>query len=167
MQRQALTTRQGFAFLSFLRKNETICSYLGLTLEQMRALIANPKWRLPPVPSREVRNEVRYLGDNYLAFRSANSRASEATLKKLKCEWRRGLHVVQVTDQKHLTALIAFIGSQNYDIDGPTEQYLGESLDITDQTPYALVNEEHLIIDIPQDSPMGDFVFHVLTGEPL
>jgi hypothetical protein len=156
---QPLTTRQGFAFLSFLRKSSYLWSHTGAHEGEIRALLTSPKWKMPLEESKTIHHEVRYLGDNYIGFRTARSRATESDF--------RALDVVQTNSPARLEKAVRVIGEHGFQMDAALEDYLAEAFGAEKLPSSAMVAGDLLVIDVPNDNLVAEFVLHVLMGEPV
>jgi hypothetical protein len=164
---QPLTTRQGFAFLSFLRKSSYLWSHTGAHEGEIRALLTSPKWKMPLEESKTIHHEVRYLGDNYIGFRTARSRATESDFRALEASWAFGMHVVQTNSPARLEKAVRVIGEHGFQMDAALEDYLAEAFGAEKLPSSAMVAGDLLVIDVPNDNLVAEFVLHVLMGEPV
>jgi hypothetical protein len=162
---EALTTRQGWAFLAILRNNN-FYSELGMKKSALDVMIGDPKWRMPLVPSIELRNEVRHIGDNMLGFRTSNSRA-EPEFASMKSVYSNGMKIVTIQNEAQLNAVIDFIGKWGFSLDGATERYLADALSLADGPCRAGVDGDRLVIDAPNQQMLAQFALHVLGADFL
>jgi hypothetical protein len=160
-----LTTRQGWAVLNILR-NHHLHRDLGMKKEAYDEMVTNPTWKTPLVPSVELKNEVRYLGDHFLGFRSSGSK-HDVEMAALHAVYRNGMKVVCVENSIILNDIISFIGSHGFAMDEATERYLGDALSYKGHPSRVVVHEDQLIFDIPDENSFAEFVHHVLGADYL
>jgi hypothetical protein len=161
----ALTTRQGWALLSIMRNNR-LNSDIGMKKDAYDALLTNPQWRTPLVPSVELRSEVRHLGDNILGFRTSNGK-TEAEFSAMNAVYSNGMKILSINNTAHLSAVVDFIGKWGFQIDNATEQFLAQCMEHAETKSRAVVDGESLLVDCPNDHVLAQFTLHVLGARFL
>lgn len=164
-QNKALTTRQAWALLAILRKNQ-VNADLGMKREVYLSYIADPQWRHPLVPSVELKNEVRHIGDNLLGFRTSNGK-TEIEFAAMKAVYSHGMKVVTIDNKATLDAVIEFIGKWRFEMDYATEEFLADCMARIDQWPRAILDGDQILIDVPNQIVLSQFVLHVLGADFL
>lgn len=161
LENRPLTTRQGYAFLSFMRKNR----YLWTNIPKVESILSFPEWKLPLEESKVIHHEVRYIGDNYLGFRTNRSRATGPAFERLDAVWSQGMHVIQVNSRERLEQVISLIGEFGFAMDQAVETYLVAALEAKGLPSSCTSTEEMIVIDVPDDDILAAFSLHVLRGE--
>lgn len=162
----ALTTRQGWAFLAVLRNNQNLNKEIGMKKDALEAMVAKPQWRLPLVPSVELRPEVRHLGDNMLGFRCSISKA-EIEFAAMKAIYSNGMKIVTIENHATLNAVIDFIGKWGFQMDVATERYLADCMTHSSAPTRVIVEGDNILIDVPNANLFAQFAQHVLGAELL
>lgn len=162
---EALTTRQGWAFLNIMRKNP-IYAEISMKKEVFDDILRHPQWKIPLVPSVELRSEVRHLGDNLIGFRCSISKA-EAEFTALNAIYSNGMRIVALRNASDLSAVIEFIGRWGFQMDRETEQFLAEALKFSDTPTKIVLADDQIVIDVPNEHVFAQFALHVLGATIL
>lgn len=162
----ALTTRQGWALLKVLRKIDMLGDMINLTQESIDKVLSDPQWKLPLVPSVELRSEVRHLGDNILAFRSSLGKPFEQAAASLEPTFSHGVKLIAVTTGR-VDKVIALIGEFGFEMDEATEKFLAGTLEHRNKEPRVIAMDDHLVFDVPNNPLLAQFVHHILGADYL
>lgn len=163
----ALTTRQGYACLKLLRNIDGLNDYLSMTPQAFAEAVADPKWRMPLVPSIDIVPEVRYLGDNILGFRTSQGKPFETRVADLDPYFGHGMKMIPATSYARLEKIIAVIGEMGINYDAATEKYLAEALERHRDEPRVAAMEDKIVFDVPNNEPLAHFIHHVLGADYL
>lgn len=162
----ALTSRQGWAILKLLRES-SFHQLLGIERYAYDEFLREPKWRKPLVPSVPIMEEVRYLGDNLLGFRTSRSIKSQPHFDRLEARYSYGMTVVNIDSPSRLAKTIDTIGTLGFARDAATDDWLAEALDCVDLPACATATADQIVIDVPDDNTLAQWVHHILGANPL
>lgn len=163
---KALTTRQSWAVIALLRERDYHRN-LKMREDELAVFLHNPRWRHKLTESIWVPSEVRYLGDNCLAFRTSRSKACEPYFETMGARFIYGVRLAAIKTEKQLNAAIKMIGAERFSMDPATEQWLAEALDCVDLKATASATDDNMIADVPMDVTMSEWVHHVLAMDVL
>ena len=163
---EALTTRQGWAFLNILRKNPVIYTDIRMKKEAFEDILRHPQWKLPLIPSIELRSEVRHLGDNLLGFRCSISKA-EPEFAAMNAVYSNGVRMVALRNSADLSGVIDFIGRWDFQMDTATEKFLADCMSLNNEPTRVVLDDNQIIFDVPNEHLFAQFALHVLGATIL
>lgn len=176
-----LSTEQSKIVLKMLRRFEKKLVNKGLIeADKLRNLIEFPSYRQPPYTSASVPREVRYIGDNCLAFRFKMNDVIKNDIKRLrpkgtgfieKYNWFHSQHrvwVVPVT-RDTIKPVQELISKHRFDFDDAVVEYLVRASNSADQpTGFAYDPEINLIsAEVGDNELIAWWVQTVLKGEVI
>lgn len=175
---KTLSTEQGRVFLKALNKYNS-CFDASVT-----KLVENPYYRNPPYQTKNIPNEVRYLGGNYLGFRYKKSDSIRTDFKKISDRTPRiknsrsftspdlkyhallRIWVVSVT-RENFKDIVMIIGKHDFKCDDAVLEYLALADNSIGQKSTFVVDPDtgDIIANICDNAILSSWVNNVLFGK--
>lgn len=157
----AVSTAQAEIIIKLVSRYRTHLETTGIDASKIDAIISYPQYRRQPHHSTRVAREVRWAGNNYLAFRCKYNAVIIEDIKKLKgynpidavSPWfnrELKLWIVRV-DRGNLEKTMAVIKNHNFVFDGPVETFFLNAFNAIGQISQATVIDDNILIDVKDD----------------
>lgn len=174
---KTLSTEQGRVFLKALNKHQ---SWFDASVTK---LIESPYYRNSPYQTKNIPNEVRYLGGNYLGFRYKKSDSLRADFKKISDRTPRiknsravkspdlkyhallRIWVVSVT-RENFKDIMMIIGKHDFKYDDAVLEYLALADNSIGQKSTFVVDPDtgNIIANICDNTILSSWINNVLFG---
>lgn len=172
---RALSTRQGEVVIKIGKKYRKTLFSSPAFQNNLEALLSNPVYRLDPFVSEIYPREVRYAGDNLLAFRFKMNEDVKRDIKTLAPRNSGGQTVFFAKKQKvwvvpvtlaNVAMVQNVIAAHNFDFDDPVLTLLANVTSTRGVSPQAFYDAggDQIVLATSDDAVLGWFAEHVLGG---
>lgn len=180
-QRKPLSSEQAKIVLKMVARAKTALVEKEIVEEKkIDQLLANPKYRLAPYQSSSIPREVRYVGDNMLAFRFKMNDVIVDSIKSLRKKSDNFTHdvirfdhlarvwLVRVT-RDTIDPIMQIIGKNRFQIDDATIEYLTLATNSRGQPSTFVFDPESgkIVANICDNEIIASWVRYVLGAEVL
>ena len=188
---KVLSTKQAKYILDIIQilKSEIVERNLA-TNEEIVLMLSQPKFRKEPYESTNVPKEVRYIGDNFLAFRFKpnptlkdqikilgdvrpndwiqSSNKMIPTIIKSRFDWYYKIWIVPVTRQ-NIIDIETLIRSERFNMDDVTRNYIRLAYDSRNKPSDFTIDTENdaILINVKDNPILAGWVTEVAGGMVL
>ena len=175
MNDRALSTRQGESVIRIGKKYRTTLFSRSEDMKKLEILLSNPTYRNEPFVSEIYPREVRYAGDNFLAFRFKMNEEVKSAIKALSPQNSAGqtvffakgpkVWVVPVT-LSNVSRVQDVIAACDFNFDDPVLTLLANVASSHGVPPQAFydADRDQIVLAASDDAVLAWFAEHVLGG---
>lgn len=178
---KAISTEQSNIIMRLANKHKAFLIKRGLDEMALSTLLKMPSHRRPPYQSSNIPREVRYIGDNKLAFRFKFNDVIIEELKQLKPKssfagrdqfpiWHPGYRVWIVSiNRDNIERVMRVIRTQRFSFDDPVAEYLTLASNSLNQRSSFVLDPEtgNIVANICDNEFVANWVSSVLQAERL